>query len=82
LRQALVALNLFFVALKSAATQFEKKSQFETKNGSLRRKSFAASTTAWVSFICEIQRITDTMWTSNVRSTLLSEEIEDFSLYF
>jgi hypothetical protein len=24
-----VALNLFFVALKSAATQFERKSQFE-----------------------------------------------------
>jgi hypothetical protein len=51
LRQALVVLNLFFVALKSAATQFEKKSQFEKrKNGSLRRKSFSASTTARVSY--------------------------------
>jgi hypothetical protein len=29
LRQALVALNLFFVALQSAAIQFEKKSQLK-----------------------------------------------------
>jgi hypothetical protein len=80
----LVALNLFFVALKSVATQFEKKSQFEKrKNGSLRRKSFATSAAARVSYFFikfNIQQVQHEFL--NVRGTLLSEEIEDFSLYF
>ena len=84
--QALVALNLFFVALQSAAIQFEKKSQFEKrKNGSLRRKSLSASATAWVSYFFikfNIQQVQHELFSClNVRSTLLSEEIEDFSLF-
>jgi hypothetical protein len=86
LRQALVALNLFFVALKSAATQFEKKSQLENVKWKFTLKRFRNfnNSLSKLSFR-KIQYTTGTTWilnVLNVRGTLLSEEIEDFFTLF
>jgi hypothetical protein len=83
--QALVALDLFFVALKSAATQFEKKSQLENVKWKFTLKRFRNfnNSLSKLSFR-KIQYTTGTTWilnVLNVRSTPLSEEIKDFSLF-